>query len=346
MHDIFISYSHLDNQRAPGRDTGWVEAFERSLEVDLEQRVGRDVDVWRDPSLTAGKVLDRALESELARSKILVSLISPGYLRSPYCQQELAYFVETVAANGPEIGDAYSRVIPVLLNDIPQQDWPEPVSPLLAQPFHDGGRGGGRPLRPDSPEFEAAIDALVVSLADVLRRLEDVADGRGPPARSATDDAPSESKPGIHPPGPAKRKAYVPTSRRGKFAELVSANGPRVILGVTYLAVLTLLSFMVGRGGEGAAVVNVAYPLITVVFGGLTALTGMQPGRSLGEWLLTRGWILFAFGLALGLMLPLLGVLDGVAVVFALVTGVLFLTGAVLARSWHSIRAARARASD
>ena len=330
VHDIFVSYSHLDNERAPGQDTGWVEAFEKTLTIQLGQRLGRSVNVWRDRALRAGKVLDKALEAELAQSKTLVSLISPGYLQSKYCRQELAWFSRSATQGEPLVAAVYSRVIPVLLNNIPEHDWPAECTDLLAQPFHDGERGEmGRPLTPGSQAFVDAIDQLVDALAELLEHMEE-----GPYTPALPTPSPK--------PVAGKRKAYFPSRRGSRVSEFAQTNGPRVALGVAYLATLTLLSRLVGQAGQGAGLVDVVYPLVTIVVGTLTALTGARVEGSFSLWLVTQGWVLFAFGFALGLMLPLLGVLEGEAMVFALVTGVLFFIGAVIGRLWQSRGAASA----
>ncbi len=48
-YDIFISFSHRDNEPHPGQDTGWVERFEDYLEWWLGKRRGlKGLKIWWD----------------------------------------------------------------------------------------------------------------------------------------------------------------------------------------------------------------------------------------------------------------------------------------------------------
>ena len=39
-YDIFISYSHIDNERSAGQSASWIEQFYKDLNVLLWQSVG------------------------------------------------------------------------------------------------------------------------------------------------------------------------------------------------------------------------------------------------------------------------------------------------------------------
>jgi len=51
-NDVFISYSHIDNEPFGDSGRGWVDTFCERLLYFVNPRVGRPVVVWRDRRLT------------------------------------------------------------------------------------------------------------------------------------------------------------------------------------------------------------------------------------------------------------------------------------------------------
>lgn len=105
-YDLFISYSHRDN------GDGWVDRFHARLKNRLGVELGREPSIWRDAKrLDGGDYFDDEIAQALARSKVLLSIISPSYLNSQYCAQELRYFSEAAVTNGGvRIGNRSRRV--------------------------------------------------------------------------------------------------------------------------------------------------------------------------------------------------------------------------------------------
>jgi len=79
-NEIFISYSHIDNQPFGDPRGGWVDIFHEQLQNFVNVHVGRRTKVWRDKRLTGGEAFSDEIEQQLRRSAILVSVISPGYI--------------------------------------------------------------------------------------------------------------------------------------------------------------------------------------------------------------------------------------------------------------------------
>ena len=137
-HDVFISYAHIDNQPDREGERGWVESFERALKLRLLKRFGREVGVWRDPELARSQRFDPVIQAAVERSAIMISLISESYLASDYCRQELEWFTAKVAGEptGAMVGH-HVRVFPVLLYNVPPDDWPDACmvgsAPVVAQ---------------------------------------------------------------------------------------------------------------------------------------------------------------------------------------------------------------------
>ncbi|MDX1472457.1 MAG: toll/interleukin-1 receptor domain-containing protein, partial [Flavobacteriaceae bacterium] len=173
-HDIFISYAHLDNKVLEPQMDGWVKQFFLNLELMLTNRFGRPgmVKIWLDKKKLAGNTMfDKSIADTIKDSAVIISLNSMSYKASDYCQQELKMFYDK-AKNEPlgvAIGDK-SRIIHVLLNNIPYQEWPEELSGTSGFPFHDSTdpESLGDPLETTSKEFREKMkqlrDALWVTL--------------------------------------------------------------------------------------------------------------------------------------------------------------------------------------
>ena len=104
----------------------------------------------------------------------MISLITNRYLRSEYCQQEIKWFCDK-AEQEPcgLIVDDYVRVFPVLLYNIPPENWPEACRGASAFPFHDAsGPDFGEPLDPDSDVFSKQLRSLVDELHAILTPLK------------------------------------------------------------------------------------------------------------------------------------------------------------------------------
>lgn len=84
-HDVFISYRREENTW-----TSWVdEIFKRDLETYLQQDFGDDVDVFLDGKIPVSVNYVNHLAGALAKSKVMIALLSRAYFRSDWCVHEL-----------------------------------------------------------------------------------------------------------------------------------------------------------------------------------------------------------------------------------------------------------------
>lgn len=89
---VFISYAHLDNQPLPQSPKGWVSYFDEALTNLLSQKMGKNARIWRDTRMERSAVFDEEIFGNLAQSLTLVSVVSPRYIDSGYCLDELEKF--------------------------------------------------------------------------------------------------------------------------------------------------------------------------------------------------------------------------------------------------------------
>jgi hypothetical protein len=98
QYDLFVSYAHLDNDlKVPPKRLGWVTQFLEHLERLINVGLGEKVQIWRDEEkLSSADKLAPAIFDALERSRILLVVLSPAYLKSTWCTHERESFVANV----------------------------------------------------------------------------------------------------------------------------------------------------------------------------------------------------------------------------------------------------------
>jgi hypothetical protein len=167
-YDIFISYAHVDNVAFPGQADGWIEQFYKNLNLMLAKRFGRMdmVKFWWDSKKLDGSVLfDQSIEQGIKESAIMICVNSPGYIASAYCKRELDTFYKKAQTEktGLKVGDR-CRIIHVLLNNIPHNQWPAELSGTSGFPFHDAK---------ESEDFGDTIETLTPEFRTQMQNVRD-----------------------------------------------------------------------------------------------------------------------------------------------------------------------------
>ncbi len=180
-NDIFISYSHVDDQ------DGWVEVFQKQLEMELSRQVGRMgvARVWLDRRRLQGNHLfDKTIQDAIDSSALFVALTSKGYLESPYCRKELRWFREK-NASALSAGDR-SRLFNVLLANIHYSKWPEEFNGTSGQVFHDAERDDevGYPSDVNDRRFTKQMRQLCEAIYATLEEFKKAVDKSEPPSPS------------------------------------------------------------------------------------------------------------------------------------------------------------------
>jgi hypothetical protein len=175
-YDIFISYSHVDNIKKPHQHYGWIEKFYDELNASLARRIGKTnaIKLWWDDKRLDGSILfDQSIAESVNNSAIMLCLVSPGYLESAYCKKELELFYNK--AHDEQIGLSIknrSRVINVLLNNIPHNTWPKELSGAEGFPFHDADTADsenyGETLEISSKKFKDELKILKEALIKLI----------------------------------------------------------------------------------------------------------------------------------------------------------------------------------
>lgn len=143
LQQVFLSYSHRDDEPYGPQNRRWVEEFETALRSSIGQRIGPGrVEVWRDKRRLAGNELfDAQIEQQLDRSAIFVTVLSQHYLSSAYCRKELQTFGQHHIARGDLQVDHLSRIVKVYRRAIDRADLRRFVDLPELIPEVDGSTG-------------------------------------------------------------------------------------------------------------------------------------------------------------------------------------------------------------
>src|ERR1022692_864342 len=131
--DAFISYAHLDDVGLTERREGWVAELNRVLEARVGQLLGRKVHFYRDPKLQGNDFFSDTLVGQLQRVATLVSVVSPGYIKSEWTKKELSEFCK---AAGHHVGiHDKARIFKVMKTPVPVEKQPPELQRLLGYEF-------------------------------------------------------------------------------------------------------------------------------------------------------------------------------------------------------------------
>ena len=191
-HDIFLSYARADDEPERAGDLGWVTQFEQQLATGVRKVLGREIRIWRDTSRDQSEVFGPAIQRALDSSAVVIALVSPSSLHSTWCQKELAWFAEACQrGSGLEVGGR-RRVLPVLLHDVPHEDWPASCRGVSGVKFFEReGDARGLPLDPNDTEFlrrRRRLDGEVARLLTLLQAAHG-SGATGAPSRSHAANA-------------------------------------------------------------------------------------------------------------------------------------------------------------
>jgi hypothetical protein len=170
-YDIFISYCHSDNETLFNEVTGWIENFCDNLKPCLLKLTGKkDVAIWWDKDRLKGNTyFDESIETAVESSAILLCLNSHLYLNSDYCKQERELFYNHAKTeSGIKIGED-SRILNVLLYNIPYQEWPAEFAGTPGFPFHNER---GQPLEMNESEFKETFLSFCDTLVTLLKKFD------------------------------------------------------------------------------------------------------------------------------------------------------------------------------
>ena len=177
-YDLFISYSHRDN--GGGKGEGWVDRFHDLLRERLSNQLGRDPFIWRDvKQLDGSDYFDDEIARSLELSRVLLVIISPSYMNSPYCAQELEGFTAAATATGGERVGNRTRRVKVVKTWVERDLHPEALRRQTGYELCEKDPESSRPREfSQTPggykhqEYWDKVDLLAWNLAELLKEME------------------------------------------------------------------------------------------------------------------------------------------------------------------------------
>ncbi len=167
-YDIFISYVHADNESETFDEDGWIDQFYKYLDTKLNKH-SKEIKIWWDSkNLDRSEVFDNSIAEAIDKSAVMICLYSRLYPQSEYCLKELEHFLSKVEREkvGLTVGNR-SRIIPILMSNIPYTEWIDKLRGTSGFPFHDGNDYGD-PLKNTSPKFANQMILLRNSLVHLF----------------------------------------------------------------------------------------------------------------------------------------------------------------------------------
>jgi hypothetical protein len=174
-NDVFISYTHKDNL-GPGAlpDAGWVTRFHLDLQQRLSEFLGVDARIWRDKKLRGSDDFSAEIFAQLKGSALFIPILSPGYLRSTWCQNELEEFQKAALQNGGfEIGKVV-RAVKVVKTPLAPGQHRNILRRCLGYEFfvQQPDSSYFDALEPDGKDYEQRLSRLAQDIAHILTSIE------------------------------------------------------------------------------------------------------------------------------------------------------------------------------
>jgi hypothetical protein len=172
-HDFFISYAHLDDEALIAGEQGWISELHRLLEIRVGQMRGEKPKIWRDLKLQGNDIFADTIVDRLPRVAALVSVLSPRYAQSEWCNRELEAFCRAAErTGGVRIGDK-ARIFKVVKTPVNRERLPEQVQPMLGYEFFvydESGRPRELSREHGGKEraFMTKLDDLAYDIAQLL----------------------------------------------------------------------------------------------------------------------------------------------------------------------------------
>jgi hypothetical protein len=143
--DILISYAHIDDEVFIEGDKGWIDNFHRSLEIRLAQLLGEKPKIWRDPKLQGNDYFGDEIVDQFPNIALLISVISPRYIKSEWCIKEVEEFIKACHENIGIRVQNKSRIFKVVKTPVDLNEHPAPIRGLLGYDFFTIDPQTGRP---------------------------------------------------------------------------------------------------------------------------------------------------------------------------------------------------------
>ena len=176
--DLFISYAHIDNEPLTPQQQGWITRFHASLEALLSMRMGGKARIWRDNKLQGNDVFAGEIVAQFEQTAVLVTVLTPRYLNSDWCNREVAEFCQRAEQSGGIVVENKARIFKVLKAPVDtQESLPAVMKDILGYEFFT--IEDGTPLELDSAygekfaqDYNRKVGKLAWDISQLLKKLQ------------------------------------------------------------------------------------------------------------------------------------------------------------------------------
>lgn len=201
--DVFISYAHIDDDPLIEGMKGWITEFHTALEVRISQILGEHPKIWRDSKLQGNDFFSPEIESQFPKLKLMISIVTPRYVKSEWCTKEVDLFSKAAASSGGLVVDNKSRIFKIVKTPVDLDIQPPIMKPLLGYEFYRVDPQTKRPtefgVRGKEKDIEiqywTKLDDVAYDVAQLISKLDQVTvnpnDSTPPPMAELPGVAPS-----------------------------------------------------------------------------------------------------------------------------------------------------------
>jgi len=231
--DIFISYAHIDDESLIADRKGWISEFHRALEIRLAQLMGIKPIIWRDPALQGNHVFDQEIVDQFSRVAIMISILTPRYVKSDWCTKEVTEFMEGCAESIGFVVKNKARVFKVIKTPVAQELHPPGIRNILGYEFYGTDPNTGR-VKEYSPVFSHTEKGYWEKLDDLANDicvfLEELKAYEGPGGHGHQHKAmPASTQAAAPPPVTQVQPSAAPASQAPVGASVLTKNNNRYV---------------------------------------------------------------------------------------------------------------------
>src|SRR5262249_26670904 len=161
--DVLLNYAAIDDYPLSAGKPGWVSQLHRNLEVRMEQLSGEKVHVTPLPENAIAPEIEGELLQHIPNAKVMISVLSPPFLKSDLCRREVERFWQGAEETGGRYLNEKPRLLKALKTSVALEQMPHELvdifSPLFGFEFFELDADTGR-VR----EFDEAFGPVLKQL--------------------------------------------------------------------------------------------------------------------------------------------------------------------------------------
>ena len=136
-HHVFISYAHKNNLSPNKGEEGFVSKLHKALRIKLDEVLYETASIWFDDELRGNDSLKDTIARELKKTALLLTVLSPPYLTSKWCQEELKTFLQFAQESGGLQVEGKSRILKVVKIHVPLDKHPSELQGTTGYEFFE-----------------------------------------------------------------------------------------------------------------------------------------------------------------------------------------------------------------